>query len=188
MRSFLRLDPDVMLVGEMRDEETARTAIESSLTGHLVLSSLHTNDAASAPIRMIDMGIEPYLISASTVLVTAQRLVRRLCEHCRDIDTMPAERLLGLDVPEHLLRDGGLTVGRPGGCDRCKGTGYRGRLAIHEVLRFSESLAEAALQRAPTAALRAQAIEEGMMPIRTAGMYRVASGETSLEEVLAVTA
>lgn len=188
MRSFLRLDPDVMLVGEMRDGETARTAVESSLTGHLVLSSLHTNDAASAPIRMIDMGIEPYLISASTVLVTAQRLVRRLCEHCRTVEAVRADRLLGLDVPEHLLRDGELNVGRPGGCERCKGTGYRGRLAVHEVLRFSETLAEAALQRAPTAVLRAQAIEEGMMPIRTAGMYRVASGETSLEEVLAVTA
>lgn len=188
MRSFLRLDPDVMLVGEMRDGETARTAVESSLTGHLVLSSLHTNDAASAPLRMIDMGIEPYLISASTVLVTAQRLVRRLCERCRTVEDVPGERLVGLDVPEHLLRNGNLTVGRPSGCERCKGTGYRGRLAVHEVLRFSEALAEASLQRAPTAVLRAQAIEEGMMPLRTAGMYRVASGETSLDEVLAVTA
>ncbi|MEM9466645.1 MAG: ATPase, T2SS/T4P/T4SS family [Actinomycetota bacterium] len=188
MRSFLRLDPDVMLVGEMRDGETARTAVESSLTGHLVLSSLHTNDAASAPIRMIDMGIEPYLISASTVLVTAQRLVRRLCEHCRTPEPVPVERLAGIDVPEALIRNGQLMAGRPVGCPRCKGTGYRGRLAIHEVLRFNDEISEATLERAPTSVITQLAIADGMTPLRTAGLYRVATGETSLEEVLAATA
>ncbi len=188
MRSFLRLDPDVMLVGEMRDGETARTAVESSLTGHLVLSSLHTNDAASAPIRMIDMGIEPYLISASTVLVTAQRLVRRLCEHCRKPEPVPLERLVGIDVPEALIRNGQLMAGKPVGCARCKGTGYRGRLAIHEVLRFSDDISEATLERAPTSVITQLAIDDGMIPLRTAGLYRVATGETSLEEVLAATA
>ena len=188
MRSFLRLDPDIMLVGEMRDGETARTAVESSLTGHLVLSSLHTNDAASAPVRMIDMGIEPYLISASTVLVTAQRLVRRLCEHCRTAYTLTADQLAGLDVPATLLRDGGLVAGQPVGCERCSGTGYKGRLAIHEVLPFTEQLGEAVLQRVPASAIRSIAVQDGMMPLRTAGLYRVASGETSLQEVLAVSA
>lgn len=188
MRSFLRLDPDVMLVGEMRDGETARTAVESSLTGHLVLSSLHTNDAASAPIRMIDMGIEPYLISASTVLVSAQRLVRRLCEHCRTPEPIPADRLVGIEVPEALLRNGQLMAGRPTGCARCKGTGYRGRIALHEVLRFTEDIADATLERAPTSVITQLAIDDGMVPLRTAGLYRVATGETSLEEVLAATA
>ncbi len=188
MRSFLRLDPDVMLVGEMRDAETARTAVESSLTGHLVLSSLHTNDAASAPIRMIDMGIEPYLIAASTVLVSAQRLVRRLCEHCRRPAPVPRERLAGLDVPEALIRNGQLMAGEPGGCARCGGTGYRGRLAVHEVMRFTEDIADATLERAPTAHIRSLAAADGMLPLRTAGLYRVATGETSLEEILGATA
>ncbi|MEM9518304.1 MAG: ATPase, T2SS/T4P/T4SS family [Actinomycetota bacterium] len=188
MRSFLRLDPDVMLVGEMRDSETARTAVESSLTGHLVLSSLHTNDAASAPIRMIDMGIEPYLISASTVLVSAQRLVRRLCEHCREPEPIPVETLDGIHVPEVLIRDGMLMAGKAVGCPRCNGTGYRGRLALHEVLRFTEDIAEATLQRAPTSEITALAIADGMIPLRTAGLYRVATGETSLAEVLSATA
>jgi type IV pilus assembly protein PilB len=174
----------------MRDGETARTAVESSLTGHLVLSSLHTNDAASAPIRMIDMGIEPYLISASTVLVTAQRLVRRLCEHCRAPEPVPLDRLAsaGIDVPESLTRNGHLMAGKPVGCARCKGTGYRGRLAIHEVLRFTDEISEATLERAPTSVVNALAIDDGMIPLRTAGLYRVATGETSLEEVLAATA
>ena len=187
MRSFLRLDPDVMLVGEMRDRETARTAIESSLTGHLVLSSLHTNDAASASVRMIDMGVEPYLIAGSTALLTAQRLVRRLCEHCRRPEPVPRERLRGIDVPETLIRDGQLMAGIPVGCARCQGTGYRGRLAIHEVLRFSATIAEATLAQAPVSVINQMAIDEGMIPLRHAGLYRVVTGETSLAEVLTAT-
>lgn len=187
MRSFLRLDPDVMLVGEMRDAETARTAVESSLTGHLVLSSLHTNDAASAPIRMIDMGIEPYLIAASTVLVGAQRLVRRLCQ-CRRPEQVALEQLPGIDVPAELCTDGFFVTGQPVGCERCNGTGYRGRLALHEVLRFTEDIAEASRERAPTSVIRRLAIADGMVPLRTSGLYRVASGETSLDEVLSATA
>lgn len=187
MRSFLRLDPDVMLVGEMRDAETARTAVESSLTGHLVLSTLHTNDAASAPVRMIDMGIEPYLIAASSVLVTAQRLVRRLCEHCRVPEPVPLDHLVGIDVPETLIRNGHLMAGKPVGCPRCKGTGYRGRLAIHEVMRFNDAISEATLERAPASVISQLAIDDGMIPLRSAGLYRVATGETSLHEVLAAT-
>ena len=187
MRSFLRLDPDVMLVGEMRDAETARTAVESSLTGHLVLSTLHTNDAATAPVRMIDMGIEPYLIAASSVLVTAQRLVRRLCEHCRVPEPVPLDHLVGIDVPETLIRNGHLMAGKPVGCPRCKGTGYRGRLAIHEVMRFNDAISEATLERAPASVISQLAIDDGMIPLRSAGLYRVATGETSLHEVLAAT-
>ncbi len=186
MRSFLRLDPDIMLVGEMRDAETARTAVESSLTGHLVLSSLHTNNASSAPVRMIEMGIDPYLISGSTVLVTAQRLVRRLCEHCRQAEAISGDRLRELEVPSHLLRDGELIAGVATGCERCSGTGYRGRLAVHEVMPFTEELGELVLGRVPASAVRTMAIADGMMPLRDAGLHRVATGETTLHEVLAV--
>ncbi|MFQ5558682.1 MAG: GspE/PulE family protein, partial [Acidimicrobiales bacterium] len=186
MRSFLRLDPDIMLVGEMRDAETARTAVDSSLTGHLVLSTLHTNDAASAPVRMIEMGIEAYLISASTVLITAQRLVRRLCDQCRRPEAISASALEGLDLPSDLVRGGRFVMAVPVGCERCAGSGYRGRLAVHEVLEFTEEIGELVVGRAPTAEVRRSAVDAGMIPLRQAGLYQVAAGTTSLEELLRV--
>ncbi|MDD2764645.1 MAG: GspE/PulE family protein [Opitutaceae bacterium] len=181
LRSFLRQDPDVLMVGEIRDLETARIAIQAALTGHLVLSTLHTNDAAGAVTRLIDMGVEPYLIGATLEAVLAQRLVRCICPDCREPDAPPAA----------LLADAGLVPGqmdgacyqRGRGCANCRQTGYRGRTGLFEWLRMDEPLRELVQQRAPAAAIKARAVERGMQTLRTAGWRAVSAGQTTLEEL-----
>ena len=181
LRSILRQDPDVILVGEIRDHETAMIAMEAALTGHLVFSSLHTNDACSTPTRLIEMGLEPYLISSALDCVVAQRLARRLCDRCAETYEPSPSELDGIgwedDVPE--LR-------RPVGCGHCGRTGYYGRLAIHEVMPITEEVGGLIAERVPSEHLRKVAVAQGMLPLRQAGLYHARQGATSLEEVLRV--
>ena len=181
LRSILRQDPDIILVGEMRDTETAQLAVRAALTGHLVLSTLHTNDAPSSIVRMIDMGIPPFLVSSSVVAVMAQRLVRKLCPHCK----VPYE--LPLDVAESLGLNGFTKVYKPLGCDKCRGTGYRGRTAIFEIMPMSEELRRAVMTGATSDDLRTMAINQGMRTLRVSGAKKVTEGITSADEVLSVT-
>ena len=187
LRSILRGDPNVIMVGEMRDLETTEIAIRGALTGHLVFSTLHTNDAVGGIFRLVDMGIEPFLIASSVRAFLAQRLVRRLCPHCRQ----PAADHLHHD---HYLQSVGFPIEHKNsihtapGCRECRGTGYRGRMAIIEICTITNAMQELIADRAPASALRVKAREEGMLPMREYGWLKVISGETSLEEVLAVTA
>ena len=178
MRSVLRQDPDIIMVGEIRDHETAVMAIQASLTGHLVFSTLHTNDAASAVTRMLDLGIEPYLVSSSLVAVLAQRLVRRLCDECRQLD--PDARL-----PRPSMADS--TVFRAVGCPSCRGTGYRGRIGLFELLIIDDAIRDAVVARAPAGEIRRLGIDGGMRLLVTDGHEKVAAGMTTMEEVLRVT-
>jgi len=185
LRSFLRQDPDVIMVGEIRDLETAQVAIQASLTGHLVLSTLHTNDAAGAVTRLIDMGVEPFLISSTVSAVLAQRLLRRVCPHCKTA-YQPSEVLLaseGID-PERVS---GRPFYRGAGCAHCHNTGYLGRMGIFEWLPMSEAIREQVLMREPSLALRSTAIAQGMCTLREDGLRAVLDGHTSLEELLRYT-
>ncbi|HEX7354118.1 MAG TPA: ATPase, T2SS/T4P/T4SS family [Mycobacteriales bacterium] len=186
LRSILRADPDVVLIGEIRDHETAQIAIEASLTGHLVLTTLHTNDAPSAVSRLIEMGIEPFLVGSSLDCVLAQRLARKLCERCKEPYTPTPEQLVanrypfwedGMELPK---------LWRGVGCPACSKTGYQGRLALHEVMLMTEQLERLAVERAPTETLTSTAIAEGMTTLRNDGMAKVALGVTTLEEILRV--
>jgi type IV pilus assembly protein PilB len=182
--AILRSDPDVVLIGEIRDRTTAQLAIEASLTGHLVLSTLHTNDAPSALTRLIEMGIEPFLVGSSLDCVMAQRLARRLCQWCRE-SYAPSEA--ELDVarwPEEIDRP--TELWRPTGCRSCAGTGYRGRVALHEVMPVSEHIERLAVERASAHDLQRVAIQEGMSLLRVDGLRKAAGGETSVAEVLRV--
>ena len=187
LRSFLRLDPDVMLVGEIRDTETAQIAVESSLTGHLVLSSVHTNSAASAPVRLVEMGVEPYLVSASVLAVTAQRLVRRVCSSCATPEILePAKvRAIGF-APEQVADDGSVTINRGRGCGRCADTGFLGRLAVHEVMPWTDEISDLVVRRAPVSEVERAAVAAGMVARRRVGLHRVLEGLTTPEEILAV--
>lgn len=176
LRSFLRQDPDIIMVGEIRDQETAEIAIRSALTGHLVLSTLHTNDAPSALTRLLDMGLEPFLISSSVKMVIAQRLVRKICDHCKHEDLTASDLMasgLRPRTSDILTSD----------CAGCKGTGYRGRLAIFEVMPISPSLAELINRRATAHEIKAQAIKEGMRTLRESAMQKLQQGLTTLQEV-----
>jgi len=186
LRAILRCDPDVILVGEIRDAETARIAAEAALTGHLVLSTMHTNDAASAPIRLVEMGLQPYLVASSLDCVVAQRLTRGLCLHCREeyapteFELMAADwELTGLPAPESLYRHQG--------CPDCNGTGYRGRFAVHELLRVTPEIREVILANRSVEALRAVAAKDGMLSMRADGLMKAAAGQTSFEEIIRVT-
>ncbi|HEX2038645.1 MAG TPA: ATPase, T2SS/T4P/T4SS family [Acidimicrobiales bacterium] len=187
LRSILRADPDVVLVGEIRDRETATIAVEAALTGHLVLSTLHTNDAASTPARLLDMGVEPFLVTSAVSCVLAQRLARRLCERCKEPCAPSEEELLNTGWPEGLSLEGA-TFFKPVGCGACNQTGYRGRFAVHEVMPMTEGVAALVLQHAPTEQVRTLAVEEGMLTLRTDGLHKVARGDTSIEELLRVVA
>ncbi len=184
LRSILRGDPDVVLVGEIRDGETAQVAVEAALTGHLLLSTLHTNDAPSAVTRLVEMGIEPFLVASALDAVVAQRLARRLCRNCREMrDPDPALlEKIGLTLPP------GTKVGEPVGCGRCSNTGYRGRVALHEVMAVSEGIQRLTVAQASGVEIRNLALEEGMVPLREDGWGKVVEGVTSIEEVLRVTA
>jgi type IV pilus assembly protein PilB len=185
LRSFLRQDPDVILVGEIRDTETAQIAIRAALTGHLVLSTLHTNDAPSSVIRLLDMGIAPFLVSSSLLMVVAQRLVRRICFECREPAQVPVGLLLDLGFKPEETES--LNPYRGLGCNACAHTGYRGRTAIYEILATSPDLQEAIVKRRPTRELTEIAIKDGMRRLRDAGLRKIAAGVTTLDEVLRVT-
>lgn len=183
LRSILRQDPDIVMIGEIRDNETADIAVKAALTGHQVLSTLHTNDAAGAITRLDDMGIEPFLISSSVILACAQRLVRRICPNCKE-EFMPEAEIfqkLGIEMME------GVPFYKGHGCDRCKRRGYLGRAAILEVLPISESIRRLIIKRASAAVVKNQAMSEGMKTLRLVGIDKAREGVTTLEEVLRVT-
>jgi len=187
LRSILRSDPDVVLIGEIRDQETAQIAIEASLTGHLVLSTLHTNSAPAAVTRLTEMDIEPFLVGSSLDSVVAQRLARRLCERCKEGYQHDGNDLVRLGFP--MAPDGGVPLlFRPVGCVACSNTGYRGRIALHEVMVVNEEIERLAVARASNAELTRAAISAGMLTLRQDGWAKVALGYTSIEEVLRVVA
>jgi len=185
LRAFLRQDPDVIMVGEIRDLETAQVAIQASLTGHLVFSTLHTNDAAGAVTRLIDMSVEPFLISSTVSAVLAQRLVRRICPHCKTAYQPSAELLASEGIDARAV--GGRPFYRGAGCPHCHGTGYLGRLGIFEWLPMTEEIREQVLMREPTLELRKTAIAQGMCTLREDGLRAVLDGHTTIEELLRYT-
>jgi type IV pilus assembly protein PilB len=182
LRAFLRQDPNIVLVGEIRDFETAEIAVKAALTGHLVLSTLHTNDAPSTINRMMNMGIEPFLVSTSVNLICAQRLVRRICKECKEPIQMPPQALVDIGFSAEEARDVQLLKGR--GCQNCNNTGYRGRVGLFEVMEISEDIRELILSGASAMELRRRAIEEGMISLRVSGLHKIRAGNTSVEEVV----
>lgn len=186
LRAILRADPDIVLIGEIRDHETAQIAVEAALTGHLVLTTLHTNDAPSVITRLSEMGIEPFLLGSALQCATGQRLARRLCEKCkRPSEVTPAALAqLGFEVPPGITP----SIFEAAGCSSCAGTGYRGRLAMHEVMPMTEEIERLATSRASSDELRRMAIEQGMRTLRQDGWLNVALGATTITEVLRVTA
>jgi general secretion pathway protein E len=186
LRSILRQDPDVIMVGEIRDGETAEIAIQAALTGHLVFSTLHTNDAASAISRLVDMGTEPFLVSSSVIAVMAQRLVRRVCVACRRPVEPSAELLQELGLTPSRLAGATLYAAGPG-CDACKGTGYRGRTGVHELMVIDDAVRALIMKNADASEVRRAAVAGGMLVLREDGAAKVLAGETTVEEVLRVT-
>ena len=186
LRSFLRQDPDIIMVGEIRDLETAQIAVKAALTGHLVLSTLHTNDAPSTIDRLINMGVEPFLLTSSINLIAAQRLVRRICDKCKEPIEVTPEALinLGIDASEAA---GGFPIFRGRGCNNCNDTGYRGRLAIYEILVMHEGLKELILKSASAADLKREAVKSGMSTLRMSALQKVRDGLTTIEETIRVT-
>ncbi|MBI4243796.1 MAG: Flp pilus assembly complex ATPase component TadA [Planctomycetes bacterium] len=182
LRTILRQDPDIILVGEIRDLETARTAIEASLTGHLVFSTLHTNDAPSAITRLIDLGVEPYLICATLEAIVAQRLVRKICVHCKDEFMPTQEMLFELGLTQTDIKNKKFYWGK--GCSECNNTGYRGRTAIYEIMLLSEPLKELVLKNSSTEQIRIKAKEEGLKTLRESGILEIFDGRTTIEEVV----
>jgi type IV pilus assembly protein PilB len=185
LRSFLRQDPDIIMVGEIRDFETAEIAVKAALTGHLVLSTLHTNDAPSTITRLINMGIEPFLISSSVLLVVAQRLVRKLCPNCKRQETVSKETLLKLGFTEAEIEN--LNVYGPVGCSECNLTGYKGRIALYEVMPITDEIKELILTGATSLDIKRQAVKEGMFTLRRSGLHKIMQGITSIKEVLRAT-
>jgi type IV pilus assembly protein PilB len=185
LRSFLRQDPDIIMLGEMRDLETAQIAIQSSLTGHLVLSTLHTNDAPGAVTRLVDMGVEPFLISSTLMAVLAQRLVRTVCKKCRTPFEPTENQLSLLNLSPHDIGDKVFYYGR--GCQNCNDTGYRGRKGIYELLVISEAIRNLINDRAPSVVLRQKAVELGMVTLREDGLRGIFDGATTIEEVVKYT-
>ncbi len=184
LRSILRQDPDIIMVGEIRDQETAEIVIQSALTGHMVFSTLHTNDAAGALTRLVEMGVEPFLAASSVVGIMAQRLVRRICPHCREEYQPPAELLHEL-AAEGLPDNAIFYQGR--GCDKCMDIGYWGRTGIYELLKIDDQVRDLLLKNKDAATIRKAAMENGLKPLRQAGLEKALKGETTLEEVLRVT-
>jgi type IV pilus assembly protein PilB len=186
LRSILRQDPDVVLVGEIRDTETADIAIKAALTGHLVLSTLHTNDAASTITRLVDMGIDPFMVSSSLLCIGAQRLARRLCTNCRVPLEVPAQELLSLGYLESEVQGMQLFGPGPNGCPRCK-EGYKGRFAILETLFLDQTLKRMVVEGRSNQELKTEAMRQGMLTLRRVGLLNAARGVTSLQEVLSTT-
>jgi type IV pilus assembly protein PilB len=186
LKSFLRQDPDIIMVGEIRDLETAEIAVKAAQTGHLVLSTLHTNDAPTTLTRLLNMGVAPFNIASSVILITAQRLARRLCKECKHPADIPSEALLRAGFKENDL-DGSWTPYKSVGCDVCKGTGYKGRLGIYQVMRISDELNRIIMTNGNAIDISEQAQREGIRDLRQSGLLKVRQGMTSLEEVEAVT-
>jgi type IV pilus assembly protein PilB len=185
LRSFLRQDPDIVMVGEIRDFETAEISIKAALTGHMVLSTLHTNDAPSTINRLLNMGIEPFLVTSAINIIVAQRLARRICPDCKEVHEYPRQTLIDMQVPEEWL-DRPLYQGR--GCQTCGDSGYKGRVALYEILRCNDELKEYILQGYSTAELKAEAVRMGMDTLRMAGLKKMYEGVTTPEEVVRNTA
>ncbi len=186
LRSFLRQDPDIIMVGEIRDFETAEIAVKAALTGHLVLSTLHTNDAPSTISRLLNMGVEPFLVTASVILILAQRLARRICPECKKPVKVPEQSLLDLGLKPEEIR--GLTLYKGTGCRNCADTGFKGRVALYEVMPFWDPLKEMVLNGASTAELKMEAVKLSMISLRAAGLIKLKEGVTTLDEVARVTA
>ncbi|MGE3172817.1 MAG: GspE/PulE family protein [Planctomycetota bacterium] len=185
LRSILRQDPDVVLLGEIRDQETLEIAVKAALTGHLVLSTLHTNDAPSTITRMIDMGMDPFMVASSSLLICAQRLGRKLCAHCKQKIDVPKDALLRLGFIEEDFKEP-MELYKPVGCPRCNG-GYKGRFALLETMRMSDQIKRMVVERAHIADIKKVALTEGMLTLRRCGLLNASRGKTSLEEVESVT-
>ncbi|MDR3646330.1 MAG: ATPase, T2SS/T4P/T4SS family, partial [Candidatus Babeliales bacterium] len=186
LRSILRQDPDIIMIGEMRDAETSQIAIQAALTGHLVLSTLHTNNAPASITRLIDMGLEPFLISSTITCVIAQRLVRRLCPKCKAMYKPEQDVLDSIGIPSSEAKN--ITFYKPVGCTECSETGYKGRLAIFEVMAMSPELAHLIKDRADAQLLRKQAAKDGMTSLVEDGIRKIKEGLTTIDEVLSVAA
>ena len=184
LRAILRQDPDVILVGEMRDAETAQIALQASLTGHLVLTTLHTSDTVETVTRLVDLGVEPWIVANSLLAVIAQRLVRALCDHCKQPYPLPNDIT---DDDERVVLKEGTTLHRAGACAKCHQTGYRGRGGVFEVLEITDELRELIKARSTKRAYHAAVLNAGLLPLRDAGLLRAKAGVTSLDEVLRVT-
>jgi general secretion pathway protein E len=185
LRSILRQDPDIIMVGEIRDRETAEIAVQSALTGHMVFSTLHTNDAAGALTRLVEMGVEPFLAASSIVGILAQRLVRTICPHCK-VEHTPPQELLD-EVSAECALPPGTTFYRGAGCDKCMQIGYWGRTGTYELLKVDDRVRELLLQDKDSATIKKAAIEQGMRSLRAAGLDKAMLGITSLEEIMRVT-
>ena len=186
LRSILRQDPDVVLLGEIRDKETLEIAVKAALTGHLVLSTLHTNDAPATITRMIDMGMDPFMVSSSTLLICAQRLARVLCTHCKEEVDLSKDALIEVGFTEEDLAREDFEIYKPVGCNRCT-KGYKGRFALLETMRMTEPIRRMVVERVHIADIKLKALEEGMITLRRAGLANASRGKTSLEEVMRVT-
>ncbi len=182
LRSFLRQDPDIIMVGEIRDFETAQIAVQAALTGHLVLSTIHTNDAPSTVTRLIDMGIEPFLISSAVILIVAQRLARKICTDCREPIKVHPQLLIDLGVPPEEVKSFPVYKGK--GCPICNNTGYKGRIGLYEVMSIKEELKELVLARASATEVKKEAVRLGMKTLRQSGIFKIREGMTTIEEVL----
>jgi type IV pilus assembly protein PilB len=188
LRSILRSDPDVVMVGEVRDGETAKISIEAALTGHFVLSTLHTNDAPSALTRLAEMGVEPFLVGAAVTGVLAQRLARKLCTHCCEMYKPSAEEMIAARVsPDVAAASDGMAFYRKRGCPRCNQTGYKGRIGIYQLLAMTEELASLAAKHATREDIERAALDSGMRTMWDDGLAKVAAGLTSIEELARVT-
>ncbi len=185
LRSFLRQDPDIIMVGEIRDYETAEIAIKAALTGHLVLSTVHTNDAPSTVNRLLNMGIEPFLVSSSSNLILAQRLARKMCSECKEPVEAPVKAFVDAGMSEAEAKKVKYFTGK--GCSTCNGTGYKGRIALYEVMPFTETIKELVLNGANSSELKRAMIKEGVKTLRMSGLTKISEGVTNLEEVLRVT-
>ena len=182
LRSFLRQDPDIILVGETRDLETAQIAVQASLTGHLVFTTLHTNDAPSSIARLLDLGLEPFLVTATIEGIVAQRLVRKVCQRCKETYTPTEEQLMQLDLTPQDIEGRQFYRGR--GCDYCNQSGYRGRQAIYEIMVLDDEIRELIMQNASTQILRAEARKRGMRTLRQSGLLAIYDGITTMDEVV----
>ncbi|HEY7413436.1 MAG TPA: type IV-A pilus assembly ATPase PilB [Vicinamibacteria bacterium] len=183
LRAFLRQDPNIILVGEIRDYETAEIAVKAALTGHLVLSTLHTNDAPSTISRLVNMGIEPFLVGTAVNLIQAQRLIRRVCAQCREeVKDMPSQTLIEIGFTPEMIGTFKLYRGR--GCNACNGTGYRGRIGLYEVMEISDAIRDLIMVGATAVELKRKALEEGMLTLRMSGLEKIKQGVTTIEEVL----
>ena len=185
LRSMLRQAPNIIMIGEIRDLETASIATNASLTGHLVFSTLHTNDAPSAVARLVDLGMQPFLVASSVRAIMAQRLVRRLCPHCKQPGELTETEMRALRVESSQL--GEAQVMKPAGCERCRGTGYRGRMGIFEIFVIDDEVRHMINEKKPTLLLRQKARELGMRTLREDGVRKVLAGMTSAEEVISIT-